>query len=131
MNSILLISNNTHNQKLIQEIYDKMSFGLTIKRTITDFILELEDQVYQSVIIDCNLEDDLIKIVRITKKIRPRLPIIFISKNDNKKELQKVYNEGVFYVYVLPLDRDILIEVLKSSIVYKMKEDNLINKFTN
>lgn len=131
MNSILLISNNTHNQKLIQEICDKMSFGLTIKRTITDFILELEDQVYQSVIIDCNLEDDLIKIVRIIKKIRPRLPIIFISKNDNKEELQKVYNEGVFYVYVLPLDRDILIEVLKSSIVYKMKEDNLINKFTN
>jgi len=130
MNSFLLISNNADHQKQIQEICVKMSFDLTTKQTITDYILELEDKVYQSVIIDYNLEDDL-KIVQITKKIRPRLPIIFISESDDKKYLQKIYNEGVFYIYVSPINEDILSEVLKSSIVYKMKEDNLINKFTN
>ncbi|HEY4756573.1 MAG TPA: response regulator [Ignavibacteriaceae bacterium] len=131
MNSILLISNNSNHQKQIQEICDKISFDLTTKHTITDYILELEDKVYQTVIIDYNNEDDFVKTVQITKKIRPRLPIIFISGSDDKELLQKIYNEGVFYVYVSPLNEDILTEVLKSSIIYKMKEDHLINKFTN
>jgi len=131
MNSILLISNNSNHQKQIQEVCDKISFDLTTKHTITDYILELEDKVYQTVIIDYNNEDDFVKTVQITKKIRPRLPIIFISGSDDKELLQKIYNEGVFYVYVSPLNEDILTEVLKSSIIYKMKEDHLINKFTN
>ena len=131
MNSILLISNNSNHQKQIQEVCDKILFDLTTKHTITDYILELEDKVYQTVIIDYNNEDDFVKTVQITKKIRPRLPIIFISGSDDKELLQKIYNEGVFYVYVSPLNEDILTEVLKSSIIYKMKEDHLINKFTN
>ena len=131
MNSILLISNNSNLQKQIQEVCDKISFDLTTKHTITDYILELEDKVYQTVIIDYNNEDDFVKTVQITKKIRPRLPIIFISGSDDKELLQKIYNEGVFYVYVSPLNENILTEVLKSSIIYKMKEDHLINKFTN
>ena len=131
MNSILLISNNSNHQKQIQEICDKISFDLTTKHTITDYILELEDKVYQTVLIDYNNEYDFVKTVQITKKIRPRLPIIFISGSDDKELLQKIYNEGVFYVYVSPLNEDILTEVLKSSIIYKMKEDHLINKFTN
>ena len=98
MNSILLISNNSNHQKQIQEICDKISFDLTTKHTITDYILELEDKVYQTVIIDYNNEDDFVKTVQITKKIRPRLPIIFISGSDDKELLQKIYNEGVFYV---------------------------------
>ena len=131
MNSILLISNNSNHQKQIQEICDKISFDLTTKHTITDYILELEDKVYQTVIIDYNNEDDFVKTVQITKKIRPRLPIIFISGSDDKELLQKIYNEGVFYVYVSPLNEDILTEVLKSSIIYKIKKNHLINKFTN
>lgn len=131
MNSILLISNNANRQKQIQEICDRLSFNLTTKQSITDYILELEDKAYQSVIIDYNNGDDVVKTVKITKKIRPRLPIIFISESDDKALLQKIYNEGLFYVYVAPINEDILSEVLKSSILHKKKDDNLINRFTN
>jgi DNA-binding NtrC family response regulator len=129
MNSILLISNSINRQKQIQEICDRLVFNLTAKQSITDYILELEDKEYQSVIIDNNDGDDVVKTVQITKKIRPRLPIIFISESDDKELLQKIYNEGVFYVYVAPLNEDILSEVLKSSILYKKKDDNLTRDF--
>lgn len=130
MNTILLLSNNIEHRLQMQEICTELDFDLKVITNVIDFILEVEKKDYQTLFIDGSPDEEYLKLVQILKKIRPRIPIVFISDNDHKENLQKIYNEGVFYLYTAPLNKDILIEVVKSSIVFKIKEDNLINKFT-
>ena len=114
----------------MQEICNELDFDLMVISNVIDFILEVEKKDYQTLFIDGSPDEEYLKLVQILKKIRPRIPIVFISDNDHKENLQKIYNEGVFYLYTAPLNKDILTEVINSSIVFKIKEDNLINKFT-
>lgn len=130
MNTILLLSNNIEHRLQMQEICTELDFDLKVITNVIDFILEVEKKDYQTLFIDGSPDEEYVKLIQILKKIRPRIPIIFISDNDHKEYLQKIYNEGIFYLYTAPLNKDILIEVVKSSIVFKIKEDNLINKFT-
>lgn len=130
MNSILLLSNNIEHRQQIQEICNQLQLDLSEMSNVIDFIFEVEKKDYQTLFIDGSPDEEYLKLVQILKKIRPRIPIVFITDNDHKENLQKIYNEGVFYIYTAPLNKDILIEVIKSSIVFKIKEDNLINKFT-
>jgi len=112
------------------EICAELEFDLTEISNVIDFILEVEKKDYQTVFIDESSDEEYLKLIQLIKKIRPRIPIVCITDNFHKEYLQKIYNEGVFYLYTAPLYKDILIEVVKSSIVFKIKEDNLINKFT-
>lgn len=130
MNTILLLSNNIENRLQMQEICTELDFDLMVISNVIDFILEVEKKDYQTLFIDGSPDEEYLKLIQILKKIRPRIPIIFIADDDNQDKLQKIYNEGVFYLYTAPLNKDILIKVVKSSIVFKIKEDNLINKFT-
>jgi len=131
MNTILLLSNNIEHRLQMQEICNELDFDLMVISNVIDFILEVEKKDYQTLFIDGSPDEEYLKLVQILKIIRPRIPIVCIADNDHKEYLQKIYNEGVFYLYTAPLNKDILIEVLKSSIVFKIKEDNLINKFTS
>lgn len=130
MNTILLLSNNIEHRLQMQEICNKLDVELIEISNVIYFILEVEKKDYQTIFIDGSPDEEYLKLVQILKKIRPRIPIVFISDNDHKENLQKIYNEGIFYLYTAPLNKDILIEVINSSIVFKIKEDNLINKFT-
>lgn len=114
----------------MQEICTELDFDLMVISNVIEFILEIEKKDYQTLFIDGSPDEEYLKLIQLIKKIRPRIPIVFITDNDHKDNLQKIYNEGVFYLYTAPLNKDILIEVIKSSIVFKIKEDNLINKFT-
>ena len=131
MNTILLLLNNIEHRLQMQEICNELDFDLMVISNVIDFILEVEKKDYQTLFIDGSPDEEYLKLVQILKIIRPRIPIVCIADNDHKEYLQKIYNEGVFYLYTAPLNKDILIEVLKSSIVFKIKEDNLINKFTS
>ncbi|MFO7524491.1 MAG: hypothetical protein R6W68_03475 [Ignavibacteriaceae bacterium] len=130
MNTILLLSNNIEHRLQMQEICNELDINLMVISNVIDFILEVEKNDYQTIFIDGSPDEEYLKLVQILKKIRPRIPIVFITDNVHKENLQKIYNEGVFYLYTSPINKDILIEVINSSIVFKIKEDNLINKFT-
>lgn len=112
----------------MQEICNELDFDLMVISKVIDFILEVEKKDYQTLFIDGSPNEEFLKLVQILKKIRPRVPIVFIADNDNKEKLQKIYNEGVFYLHTTPISKNILKEVIKSSIIFKIKKDNLFNK---
>lgn len=127
MNSILLLSNTQQVRKQIEEICSEFKLLIKVCKNVTEFILELEENNYQTIIIDFGIDDSSRDLVRISKKFRPRVPIIFITDEDNKQLLQKIVEEGVFYIFINSLSKNILIEVINSSIVYEIKSNNTIN----
>lgn len=131
MNTILLLSSIIEHRLQMQETCSELGIDLKVISNVIDFILEAEKKDYHAIFVDGSPDEEYLKLVQLIKKIRPRIPIVCIADNDKKENLQKIYNEGVFYLYTAPLNKDILIEVVKSSVVFKIKEDNLTNKFTN
>lgn len=128
MNTILLLSNSSEHKLQMQEICDELDLRLTVTSNVIDFILEMEKKDFQTFFIDGKPDEEYLKVLQLTKKIRPRIPIVFITDNASKKKLEQIYNEGIFYLYTTPLNKRILTEVIKSSIVFKIKKDNIFNK---
>jgi DNA-binding NtrC family response regulator len=128
MNTILLLSNSSEHKLQMQEICDELDLRLTVTSNVIDFILEMEKKDFQTFFIDGKPDEEYLKVLQLTKKIRPRIPIVFITDNASKEKLEQIYNEGIFYLYTTPLNKRILTEVIKSSIVFKIKKDNIFNK---
>lgn len=86
-----------------------------------DFLLELLERDYDLIIYDLEGTTlDGLKMVKILRKIRPKIPVIVIS-NDPCKELGgKILHEGVVYYAVKPLSSESIRGALHS-IVYKNK----------
>jgi len=114
--------------RILTEISAELSAEIEINSKMTDFIYNLEEGEYHSLIIE-NFADevDLLKVVRIANNIRPRIPQIIISDDEDKHLMSMIHQEGIFYNCVPPINKDRLKKIIQSSFEFFRKKNEIIS----
>ncbi|MFQ5771343.1 MAG: response regulator [bacterium] len=83
-----------------------------------DLLLEVLERDYGVIIYDLEISKlDGLKMVKILRKIRPKVSLVIIS-NDPSKELGgKILQEGVAYYAVKPMNPEAIIETVFNSLI--------------
>lgn len=111
---------------LCKDVVKEIGMKIVNKHDVAHFLLDLQENDYQVALFDCkNMEVDCLKWVKVIRRTRPKIPLIIISDNVDQKTGGKVYEEGTFYLYILPLQKEVLRSILSAAIAsYESKESN-------
>ncbi len=85
----------------------KISFeqGINIRteQTLEDFLLNVQQQELQAIIFDQRLlRCDVVKMTRLIRRMRPRVPLIVFPDKIDKKLGGQIFNEGVLQIVLSP-----------------------------
>jgi DNA-binding NtrC family response regulator len=91
--------------------------ALVKQREFADFVYELQQDMTDLVIFECaEHKFDCLKIVKIIKRIKPRVPLIVVCENIDRSTGGKIYEEGVFHLAHKPLNKIELKEIINASV---------------
>lgn len=126
MKKILSMVNSEDVRRVLKEISLELNISLDFTNKLTDFFYNLEENEYQVLIIENYSHNiDILKIIQIAKKIRPRIPQIIISDDSDKQLMGLIHQEGIFYKCVPPIDKVIMQKTLQSSLDFFQKKNEL------
>jgi DNA-binding NtrC family response regulator len=111
---------------LCKEVAKEIGMKIVNKHDVAQFLLDLQENDYQVALFDCkNMDVDCLKWVKVIRRTRPKIPLIIISDEVDMKTGGKVYEEGTFYLYILPIEKEVLRNILSAAIASsKSKESN-------
>ena len=108
-----------------------MNIPIVVKNDFPSLILELQDNDYSVVFCDCDENNEkCVNWIKVIKKMRPKVPLIVISKKIDKSIGGKLYQLGIFHLCEKPLNKDYLKEIL-SAILTPSKSYDKFNNFNN
>ena len=110
---ILISCRDEECRNLLLNLFSGKELQLSTVVDDADFLLEVLERDYQVIIYD--LDDSTInglKMVRILRKIRPKVSLVVISNNASKKLGGKILQEGVAYYAVKPIITDAIEQVV-------------------
>jgi len=91
----------------------------------SDFLLEMLNRQVALSILDINLAGlPVAKTIQIIRKCRPRVPIIVLSDDYSVATGSSIMEHGVFYYVYKPLDMDRFLEVVKSALRKREREES-------
>ncbi|MFQ5705977.1 MAG: response regulator [bacterium] len=102
---VLLVCNDENCRKGLMHLFK--GSGLSIHGVLgdADLLLEILDREYDLVIYDLESSNkDGLKLIKIMRRIRPKVPLLVISSDPSKKLGGKVLQEGVTYYSVKPIE---------------------------
>lgn len=100
---------------LCEDIGKQIGMIMTIKEDVADFLLDLQENDYQVAIFDFDpVEHDNLKWVKFIRHLRPKLPLIVLCDEINQNTEAQMHAEGIFYLGLRPLDRELLISVFEA-----------------
>ncbi|MFQ5770456.1 MAG: response regulator [bacterium] len=86
-----------------------------------DLLLEMLERDYHVIIYDLEISKlDGLKMVKILRKIRPKVALVVISRNPSKELGGKILQEGVAYYGVKPINP----EAIKEAVLSALKKRN-------
>jgi DNA-binding NtrC family response regulator len=120
----IIKSHDTEIITLCEDIGSEIGMKVASKPDLANFLLELQENDYQVAIFDCtNMDFNCIKWVKVVRRIRPKIPLIIISDKVDQRTGGKVYEEGTFYLCILPVQKELLRDVLCAAIAsYGLKK---------
>jgi DNA-binding response OmpR family regulator len=108
----IIRSKNSETVALCQDIGRQIGMIMTIKQEVANFLLDLQENDYQVAIFDCNQDGyDCLKWVKFIRRWRPKIPLIVLCNEIDKNAGAQMYEEGILYLGLRPLDREILLSV--------------------
>jgi DNA-binding NtrC family response regulator len=108
-------SKNPETVTLCAEISEQLGMTMTIKQDVANFLLDLQEGDYRLAIFDCDkAEHESLKWVKFIRNMRPKLPLIVLCEEIDKKTGAQMYEEGIFYLGLHPLDRESLFSVFEA-----------------
>jgi len=117
MKKILSLTYKEESKKILRLISSEMDVEIDLMNELTDFIYSLEEKEYQAVVIENNSEEiDILKLVRLGKDIRPGIPQIIMSDDKDKHTIGRLRQEGIFYNFIPPIDKEALKKIIQSAL---------------
>ncbi len=111
--SSLIVSSDAKATNQLTPILMQHDYTVTIEKSVLKFISLLLEQEVDLLILDLDSPDeknfDSIDIIR---KLRPRLPIIALSKNHSLELLKELVQKGIFYAAQKPVLAEEIEEML-------------------
>ena len=126
MDTILggILSRNELNTKLIYEICSEIGIKLITRFDFVQFLIVLQENNFRFSILEYDKPDyESIDQLKIIQKIRPKLPIIIISNEINQEIGGKLHEEGAYYLYLNPINRNIFQKIISGALDTYMNKD--------
>ncbi|MBT3251375.1 MAG: hypothetical protein HN641_04380 [Candidatus Marinimicrobia bacterium] len=96
---------------------DELNLKFESNPDISDYLLKVWDNGFSVIVFDCDqLEQESLKWIKIIRRIRPKLPLIVISKDFDPQVGGEIYDEGTFYYQQQPVSELVLSEVLSGAL---------------
>lgn len=110
-------STNPDTVALCEEIGRQIGMIMTTKQDVASFLLDLQENNYHVAIFDLDQgEPDSVRWVKFIRRLRPKLPLIVLCDEIDKQAKTQMYEEGIFYLGLRPLNREILVSVFKAAV---------------
>lgn len=125
--AIILLTSDDETISVCSECARELETNLVCKVDFPSILLELQENDYRIIICDCS--DNLQKCsnwIKVIKKIRPKIPLIVLTREIDKATGGKLYQEGILNLCEKPISKNYLKEVL-SAILTLAKSPNKIN----
>lgn len=98
-----------------KDVAEEMHIQCCIESKIEDFLLSIQENDYHAAIFDLDMEGfEALKTIRLIRNLRPKLPLITVAKDVNKKLGGQIYDVGVFHLIMSPPSRESIRSVLKA-----------------
>lgn len=115
---IIMLSKDSLLISECREILNEMNIEVDIIFDFTGLLLELQDNDYKIIIIDCSLKTQkCLTWAKLLRKIRPKIPAIFITSNIDKELGARLYEENIYHMLQIPVNKNLLKEVLFQTII--------------
>ena len=113
----IVISHDSEIITLCENVGKEIGLKVIFRHDLANFILCLQENNFHVAVFDFNdLDNNKVKWVKVIKKIRPKIPLIVLTKESNKITGSKMYEEGLFYNCIKPIHKDLLRSVLSAAI---------------
>ncbi len=120
----IILSNDPEIIKVCKELGDEIGVNVISQPDLANFLLGLQDKDLQVAMLDCtHLETQMLKWVKVVKRIRPKIPLIIFSKKVDKKTGGKLYDEGTFYLCLKPVKKNLLRDVITAALSVYRRSD--------
>lgn len=119
MRNFNAILRNQQNEtlQLCQEISDEIGINLTTASSMAEFLLRLQENDLHVAIFECNhFSMETFGWLKLIRKMRPKIPLIFVCHELERETEAQMYEIGIFYVGVRPVHRVLLSEVFLAAI---------------
>ena len=101
--SILIGCENKSINSTIKKAADNLEFNVRTEQSIEDFLLNLQEKDYKAILFDINMSHyEAIKTIRLIRRMRPKIPLIVMLDEIDKKIGSQILNEGVFHLVLSP-----------------------------
>jgi DNA-binding NtrC family response regulator len=129
--SAIILSTDEVTISVFAEGAREMEMTSVHKNDFPGLLLEIQECDYSVILCDCsNSFKKCLQLVKIIKKMRPKVPLIVIGNEIDKQTGGKLYQEGIFHLCEKPINKDYIKEVL-SATSNPFKSHENINKFKN
>ena len=110
MNPLKILLGSDHDPMILifQRVAENVPLEVTVKQKLEDFLLAIQEETYHAVTFDLGMKDDIdsIKTIRLIRQMRPKIPLIVITTELDKKLGSQIMNEGVFHIITTPLNKE-------------------------
>jgi DNA-binding NtrC family response regulator len=104
---------------LCEDLGDELGVKMENKPDLANFLLALQEKDYQVALFDCTHMDATgLRWVKVIKKTRPKIPLIIFSDEVDQKMGGKIYHEGIFYLCVRPVRREVIKNAFSAAISF-------------
>lgn len=102
---------------VLRDAGNAIGLKLTVDGRAAEFLLHLQENDYRVSIFDYGgVDSDSLTWVRLIRRLRPKLPLILVGDHLDKSVGAQMYQEGIFYLGLRPLDAKVLVDVLQAAV---------------
>jgi len=106
---VLIGSQNENIISLCEEIATELTIAIQVEKQFEDFLLAIQENDFNVIALDLELIHlDCLKMIRLIKHIRPKIPLIIFTETIDKTLGGKLYSEGIFQLILSPPDQQTL-----------------------
>ncbi len=107
---------------LCQAIGKDIHVRMTVKASLAELLLGLQEEDYQFALFDCvPIGMDCLKWVYVIRRLRPKIPLLVLSDQIDTETAARMHEAGIFYLFTRPLQPEILKDILGAALSYRHK----------
>ena len=113
----LIQSRDADTVSLCEDIGRQVGLISTVNPDVANFLVDLQENDYDLAILDLeNVVHKSLKWVKLTRRLRPKIPLIIICDQIDQNTEAKMHEEKIFYLGLRPLDREMLHSIIKAAL---------------
>lgn len=126
IHAAIIVSDDNIIINQIRKIVNKYNYSIIVVRSVLESISIALEQETDLFIVDLNFsQNTAMKLIKIIKKMRPRLPIVVLSEDFLPETMRKFFEAQIFYYAFKPIQTEEIEKVLEAAKHFHRKQKNI------